>query len=220
MHVPARVRPAIGGGCRQGDGHARRCREQQRGAWQEHSPRVSRHNRPFIYRVIYRHRQCAPVGHTFHRAGTFALTPTLVPATDLTRLNSWFSACQQGGQLVGLSATGLIVAQWGAPAAFFINGVTFLVSAATLVAISSSWIAAAAQPPAPAPSFWRGLLGSWSDFGQVMQRDVRLAGLVVVSTADNVAAILFNLILAPLVWERLAASPAWLSLIAGGFAFG
>ena len=34
------------------------------------------------------------------------------------------------------------------------------------------------------------------------------------------ALILFNLILAPLVWERFAADPAWLSIMAGGLASG
>jgi MFS transporter, DHA3 family, macrolide efflux protein len=41
--------------------------------------------------------------HTFHRAATFAVTPDLAQACDLARLNSWFSAAQQGGQLVGLA---------------------------------------------------------------------------------------------------------------------
>ena len=158
--------------------------------------------------------------HSFHRAGTFALTPPLVPAGDLATLNSWFSACQQGGQLVGLGVTGLVVAQWGAPAAFFINGATFLVSAATLAAIVSPSPVASAQREALVGSIWGAILSSWLEFGRVMWRDVRFTGLIVVSTADNVALILFNLMLAPLVWERFAGDPAWLSLVAGAFAFG
>ena len=160
------------------------------------------------------------VVHTFHRAGTFALTPTLVPATDLTRLNSWFSACQQGGQLIGLGMTGFIVALWGAPTAFFINGASFLISAATLAALAASHSPPIAPRMVDARPFWRVVVAGWSEFASHVCRDLRLAGLILASTADNVAAILFNLILAPLVWERLAASPAWLSLIAGGFAFG
>ena len=158
--------------------------------------------------------------HSFHRAGTFALTPALVPAGDLAKLNSWFSACQQGGQLVGLGATGLVVAQWGAPAAFFINGVTFLISAATLAAVRSCDGIADRQATARAEPIWRNVLSGWADFARLMWRDVRLAGLIVVSTADNVALILFNLILAPLVAERFSADPTWLSLLASGFAFG
>lgn len=160
------------------------------------------------------------VVHTFHRAGTFALTPALVPATDLTRLNSWFSACQQGGQLIGIGMTGFIVALWGAPAAFFINGTSFLVSAATLAALASTYSPPIGPPADDARPFWRVIVAGWSEFANLVCRDLRLAGLILASTADNVAAIVFNLILAPLVWERLAASPTWLSLIAGGFAFG
>jgi MFS transporter, DHA3 family, macrolide efflux protein len=156
--------------------------------------------------------------HTFHRAGTFALTPDLVPAGDLARLNSWFSAAQQGGQLVGLATTGLIVARWGAPAAFFINGLTFLASGLSLAAITLPG-RVAAIPRASAPPWWNVFAG-WGAFIGQIRRDVRLLGLIVVSTADNVALITFNLLLAPLVSERIAASPYWLSIIASGFAGG
>lgn len=158
--------------------------------------------------------------HSFHRAGTFALTPALVPAVDLAKLNSWFSACQQGGQLVGLGATGLVVAHWGTPAAFFINGVTFLVSAAALAAVRSRDGIADRPTTARAEPIWQDVLSGWADFGRFVWRDVRLTGLLVVSTADNITLILFNLILAPLVAERFSAEPAWLSLLASGFAFG
>jgi MFS transporter, DHA3 family, macrolide efflux protein len=160
------------------------------------------------------------VAHTFHRAGTFALSPDLVATTDLTRLNSWFSACQQGGQLVGLAATALIVAHAGPPAAFLVNGVSFLISAATLGAIPSSRAPAAHRALERSGPIWRTMLEGWLDFGRSMLRDVRLVALIVVSTADNVALILFNLILAPFVAERFAGNPGWLSLIAGAFAFG
>lgn len=158
--------------------------------------------------------------HSFHRAGTFALSPALVPAGDLASLNGWFSACQQGGQLAGLVATGLVVAQWGAPAAFFINGASFLVSAATLAAVRARNCIADAKDPAATQPLWWNVISGWREFGWLLWRDVRLAGLIVVSTADNVAVILFNLILAPLVAEKFSADPAWLSLLAGGFAFG
>ena len=47
-----------------------------------------------------------------------------------------------------------------------------------------------------------------------------MLGLIVVSAADNVSLILFNLVLAPVVADRFDADPYRLSLIAGGFAFG
>jgi MFS transporter, DHA3 family, macrolide efflux protein len=159
------------------------------------------------------------VVHTFHRAGTFALTPALVADGELARLNSWFSACQQGGQLLGLAATGFILAHWGAPAAFFVNGLSFLASALTLAAMTTPASLREMEPARSGP-LWRTLLDAWVGFGAKMRRDVRLLGLVIVSTADNVALIMFNLIAAPLVADRVASSPYWLSLIASGFALG
>jgi MFS transporter, DHA3 family, macrolide efflux protein len=155
--------------------------------------------------------------HTFHRAGTFALTPDLVPAGDLARLNSWFSAAQQGGQLIGLAVTGVIVARWGTPAAFFINGLTFLVSGLSLAAITLPRRPTATRV---ATSPWWNVLKGWGAFVGQIRQDVWLLGFIVVSTADNVALITFNLLLAPLVSERIAASPYWLSIIASGFAGG
>ncbi|MEQ1613656.1 MAG: MFS transporter [Hyphomicrobiaceae bacterium] len=158
--------------------------------------------------------------HAFHRAGTFALTPALVPSGDLARLNSWFSACQQGGQLVGLGVTGFIVLRWGPPAAFFINGLTFLLSAATLAAIKAPVAAIAVENDGSEKAHWRRMVTSWREFGVVLRQDVKLLELIVVSAADNVSLILFNLVLAPVVAERFDADPYRLSLIAGGFALG
>ncbi|NOU06055.1 MAG: MFS transporter [Hyphomicrobiaceae bacterium] len=157
--------------------------------------------------------------HTFHRAGTFSLTPGLVTDVDLIRLNSWFSACQQGGQLLGLAATGVVVAHYGAAAAFFVNGLSFLVSALTLAAFATPPSLRNRQSDLNGP-LWRNFIDAWADISLKICRDVRLFGAIIVSTADNVMLIMFNLILAPLVAERLAANPYWLSLIASGFAFG
>jgi MFS family permease len=158
--------------------------------------------------------------HSFYRAGTFALTPTLVRPGDLTQFNSWFSACQQGGQLFGLGMTGLVVAEWGTPAAFFINGASFLVSAATLGVVRNCVTEPSVLTVSRSRPMWRSVFSGWGEFAGLLRHDVKLLGLIVVSTADNVALILFNLILAPLVAERFSASPTSFSLLAAGFAFG
>ena len=158
--------------------------------------------------------------HAFHRSATFALTPDLVAPSELVGLNSWFSACQQGGQLIGLGATDFVIAQWGAPAAFFINGATFLLSATSLAAIVVPRRAHFAGIEERSGPIWQQVWSGWRELVVVLRRAPSLIGLVVVSTADNVAFMLFNLLLAPLVAERLAAAPNWLSLMAGGFALG
>ena len=161
------------------------------------------------------------LAHPFHRSGIFALAPELVAPGELARLNSWFSGCQQAGQLIGLAATGIVVAHWGASGAFFINGVTFLVSAASLAAIR---VRPGAEPAHGArgtrTSRWRSLLADWCEISVLLRRDIRLVGLIVVSAADNVAFFLFNLALAPYAAERLGPIYAWSSVLASAFAMG
>ncbi len=154
--------------------------------------------------------------HPFHRAGIFALTPALAQAGGLARLNSWFSACQQGGQLLGLFAAGLIVDRAGMPAVFLLNGVTFLISAASLLALPPQ----TAVPGSPRGPVFRHLTGAWLEIFAVLWREPRIAGLLILSTADNVAFAMFNMTLAPLTAERWGGSAGWLSMIAGAFAFG
>lgn len=72
----------------------------------------------------------------FFQPAYAALVPQLVPKADLPSANSLTSVSAQAGRIAGPALGGLIVAALGAPLAFGINGLSFLVSAAFLLPLA------------------------------------------------------------------------------------
>lgn len=157
------------------------------------------------------------VAQPFYRAATFALGPAVVPAELLTRFNGISNVCLQAGQLVGVAIAGPILLYAGAPIAFFVNGTTFLFSALSVAMVRGA--TREAVPPAVG-SVLQQMLGGWRAIGALIRREAGLAWHLLLSAADNIGVLLFNLALVPLVAERFAGSPTWLSVIDGAYALG
>lgn len=159
--------------------------------------------------------------HGLHRAATFAMVPRLVQPEHLDRLNSRYSAAQQGGQLLGLALTGLFLASWGALPVYAFNGLSFLVSAVALTQIGVlSLNSATDHCEEPAPSWKSHVVSDWLAFLSLISRAPRLLVLIATSIGDNITLALFNLALAPLVAMRMAGEPGWLSWLASAHALG
>jgi MFS family permease len=159
------------------------------------------------------------VAQPFYRAATFALAPAVVPADSLARFNGLSNVCLQAGQLLGVAIAGPVLLYAGAPTAFLINGLTFLFSAAA-VAVITVPPGAIVKATAATGNAWAQLLQGWREIGALVRREAGLAWHLVLSTADNIGVLLFNLALVPIVAARFAGSPYWLSIVDGAYAVG
>jgi MFS family permease len=176
---------------------------------------VSRHTVAWILLMTLVIRVAQP----FYRAATFALAPAVVPAESLARFNGLSNVCLQVGQLLGVAIAGPILLYAGAPTAFYLNGVTYLFSAAT-VAVIAVPPGAIVKATAAGGRVWDQLLQGWREIGALIRREAGLAWHLILSTADNIGVLLFNLALVPIVAARFGGSPTWLSIVDGAYAVG
>jgi MFS family permease len=159
------------------------------------------------------------VAQPFYRAATFALAPAVVPAEALARFNGLSNVCLQAGQLVGVAIAAPILVYAGAPTAFALNGVTFVFSGLTTLAIVVP-PGALVKATASTGRVWDQLLHGWREIGALVRRETGLAWHLVLISADNVGVLLFNLALVPIVAAHFGGSPTWLSIVDGAYAVG
>jgi MFS family permease len=114
----------------------------------------------------------------FFRPAVYAGLPNLVDESDLTSANSLIQAVDNLTSAVGLLAGGALVAGTGVDAAYWINSVTFLVSAFLLVGIPQRLLQVAAAPSH----------GHWQDLKDGFALAVRSRALLTVLVAWNIAA--------------------------------
>ncbi|WP_054950387.1 MFS transporter [Numidum massiliense] len=160
------------------------------------------------------------VTQPFYRAATFALAPAVMSSESLGRFNGYSNICLQGGQLLGVALAGVVIHYWGAPAAFLINGVTFIFSAVSISFITvphAEIVRATGMSPRIS---WKQLLKEWREFFLLLRREIGLGWHLMLNTVDSLAVILFNLVLVPLVAVRYGGSAYWLSIVDGAFAVG
>lgn len=72
--------------------------------------------------------------------------PNLVDMSTITQANGLLGASESLAYAIGPAVAGLVIAEYGAPAAIGIDGITFLVSAATLISLRFRTPQAAAPP--------------------------------------------------------------------------
>jgi DHA3 family macrolide efflux protein-like MFS transporter len=75
------------------------------------------------------------LGGAFFSPGVSSIVPSIVPRDRLVQANSSYSLIATGSGLAGNSAGGFLYQALGAPLMFLVNGLSYLVSAATLVFI-------------------------------------------------------------------------------------
>ena len=109
----------------------------------------------------------------FFRPAVYAGLPNLVEERDLPAANSLLQAVENVSWTVAPPMAGLIVAAWGPHTAYWINAVSFLVSAALLVGIARRFLHAGV-------SLSR---GHWRDLAEGMRFVVRARPLLTVLVA-------------------------------------
>lgn len=152
------------------------------------------------------------VGRPFYRSSIFALSPLAVAPSRLARFNASLSMCQQGGALLGVAIAGPLFFAFGAPAAFFVNGLSFLFSAATI-----TFVAVDVEPHQSAAT---SMLGNWTEILLLLRRAPGLSWHIIISGFDQLGVAMFNLMLMPIVATRCGDSAYWLSLLDGAYAVG
>jgi MFS transporter, DHA3 family, macrolide efflux protein len=160
------------------------------------------------------------VAQPFYRAATFALAPAAIPGESLERFNGYSNICLQGGQLCGVALAGVVLQFWGTPAAILTNGVTFLFSGLAVAMIKVPQLEEVSPKFQPPQFVWQHLFSGWKDILLLLRQEIGLAWHLLLSTADGIIVILFNLLLVPLVAERYGGSTYWLSAVDGGFTVG
>ena len=113
----------------------------------------------------------------FFRPAVYAAVPNLVEDEDLPGANSLLQTVDNATWAVGSVLGGALAATAGVDAAYWINAVTFLVSAALLAGIPKRLFQ-------EAPAFSR---GHWADLKEGFALTVTSAGLLTVLVAWNVA---------------------------------
>jgi len=114
----------------------------------------------------------------FFRPAVYAGLPNLVEDRDLTTANSLVQAVDNLTSAIGLLAGGALVAATGVDAAYWINAVTFLLSAFLLVGIPQRLLQVAAAPSH----------GHWQDLKDGFALVARSRALLTVMIAWNIAA--------------------------------
>ncbi len=160
------------------------------------------------------------LGKQFQRTAMFALEPRLVEAGLLARYNGAAVTCMQAGQLAGVSLCGVVLQAGGPIDAIFLNGLSFLASAALVACARVPAGAPAPAPAAGAPRGVRGVLHDWWSLARVIRMDRLLLTLLLLSAADYAVVDFINLSLVPIDNASFAANPYWLSLLDGSFAIG
>jgi putative nucleotidyltransferase with HDIG domain len=79
------------------------------------------------------------VGTVFFRTGVFALIPSIVAHEDLLTANALFQTTQRIGEMVGSILGGVIVVTLGYHMVFYLDALSFLVSAACVASMPVLW---------------------------------------------------------------------------------
>lgn len=152
------------------------------------------------------------VAHPFYRAAMFALAPSVVPGNLLARYNGLSNMSLQSGQLLGLVLAAPVFDLWGPAAAFLLNGITFLFSAAAVWLLRlppAEGVAQGSQGSPPRPH----LLKDWHEILVLLRHEAGLKWHLVLSTTSNLIIYLYNLVEVALVTQRYGSNPYWLSVI-------
>jgi MFS family permease len=113
----------------------------------------------------------------FFRPAVYAGLPNLVDEDDLPAANSLLQAVENISWTIAPPLAGLIVAAWGPHAAYWINAVSFLLSAALIMGIPARLLQVAAALSR----------GHWRDLADGMQLVLRMRPLLTVLVAWTIA---------------------------------
>ncbi|MGK5730445.1 MFS transporter [Streptomyces sp. URMC 124] len=156
---------------------------------------------------------CIKAGQPFYRGAMFSMAPSAVPAAALGTFNAYSNIAQQGGALLGAAVAGVIIQAWGASACFLVTGAGFLLSGLA--------IAAARMPrPESDPAAGKGASAGWGPVVALLRTERGFARHLLLGTADNIAVVLFNLLLFAVVARHFGGSAYWLSAMDCAFAVG
>ena len=87
------------------------------------------------------------VGVVFFRTGIFALIPSVVPRNHLLAANALYQTTQRIGEIAGSALGGVIVVSTGFQMAFYLDAVSFFVSAACVALMGVPWRAGLSTAP-------------------------------------------------------------------------
>ncbi|TXH77673.1 MAG: MFS transporter [Lysobacteraceae bacterium] len=157
----------------------------------------------------------------FYRSAQFALAPSIVPAQDLMRFNSYNGIAVQAGQLLGVAAVGPILTYGGAPLALGLNGGGFILAALLSMAIRVDIVREPLERAGAALGNWlTRAIQDWRDVFAVVRSNPIVFWLLLFAAGDYLLVGLVNLLLAPMVENRYGGNDNWLSLLDGSFAVG
>ncbi len=152
---------------------------------------------------------CIKAGQPFYRGAMFSLAPTAVPGAALGSFNAYSSTAQQGGALLGGAIAGVIIQCWSASGCFLVTGLGFLMSGLAITA---------ARMPRPEREHKAG--SGWGPVIALLRTERGFARHLFLATADNIAVVLFNLLLFAVVARDFGSSAYWLSAMDCAFAVG
>jgi DHA3 family macrolide efflux protein-like MFS transporter len=141
---------------------------------------------------------CLAVAGTFFQPASMAMIPTIVEPEDLPQANGLSQAASNTAGIVGAAAGGALMAVLGPVLLFFLNGLSFLVSVATLGLLR----------PLPPPETARGrdlrvLYAEWREGFAHIRQDAFLTALIATSVFINFALQNVNVFVAAWVRDRL-----------------
>ncbi|MFF4160748.1 MFS transporter [Streptomyces sp. NPDC001678] len=156
---------------------------------------------------------CIKAGQPFYRGAIFSLAPAVMPGAALGSFNAYSNIAQQGGALLGGAAAGVIIQGWSASGCFMVTGLGFLVSGVAITAARLPRPEGAAAGEQKAGSGWGPVVA-------LLRTERGFARHLFLGTADNVAVVLFNLLLFAVVARDFGDSAYWLSAMDCAFAVG
>ncbi|MBW2702005.1 MAG: MFS transporter [Deltaproteobacteria bacterium] len=129
-------------------------------------------------------------GASFFNPARDAMLPSLVPAKELTRANSWIQVSAQLAFLAGPAAAGLLIHWTGLLHLFTIDSATFLASLLTLWLIRQPRVVSPAlrAGPSPLPQVPQAAGSTWQEIMDGLRlawSDGRLRGLLFITAVDN-----------------------------------
>ncbi|AIS52134.1 major facilitator superfamily MFS_1 [Thermoanaerobacter kivui] len=155
----------------------------------------------------------------FYNASIFALSSRIEEGDELLKLNIVFNTFFQVGQLLG-SGIASIILMWFNPLwGVFINAVTFLISAFFLSCITNVEVehGTERQKKKITLAFF---LQDWKEFFKKLRYKLALVILVLLSVGDIFMVNVINLLMIPIINNKLSGHYNWLFFLDGGFAFG
>jgi MFS transporter, DHA3 family, macrolide efflux protein len=156
------------------------------------------------------------LGAAFFNPAIGSVTPDIVDREDIVRANSFFSMIGTGSGILGNSVGGYLYAALGAPVMFLVNGISYLVSSASLLFVKVPQII---RPVANA-SYWadlrEGVRYSWERAG--LRNLFLMAGIV------NFLAVTAIVLILPLFQRSIVLGPGSygvaMAVLSGGMLLG